>query len=117
VIRAFAPRLDAAEEAVKIEQREAEDRDGVTVMPGAGELLHAIPPGRWCVVTSGTRRLAEARLRLGNLPVPKVLVTAEDVTNGKPDPEPYLLGAQRLQAEPARCVVIEDAPAGVQAGK
>ena len=115
VIRAVAPHLDAPSEVQWLERHEAEDQSDVSVMPGAAELISAIPHGRWCVVTSGTRLLATARLRLGGLPIPKVLVTADDVTNGKPHPEPYLKGAELLGVEPAQCLVIEDAPAGIQA--
>ncbi len=114
VIRAVAPHLDAEAEVRKLESREADDRDGVAVMPGAVELVRAIPEGRWCVVTSGTRHLATARLQLAGIPLPEVLVTAEDVANGKPHPEPYLKGAQLLGVKPAECLVIEDAPAGIQ---
>jgi sugar-phosphatase len=115
VIRAVAPHLDAAPEVQWLESHEAEDQSDVTVMPGAAQLICSIPAGRWCVVTSGTRYLASARLRLGGLPVPKVLVTADDVTNGKPHPEPYLKGAELLGFKPADCLVIEDAPAGIRA--
>ena len=114
VIRAVTPHLDAEAEVRKLESREADDRDGVVVMPGAVELVRAIPEGRWCVVTSGTRHLASARLRLAGIAVPKVLVTADDVAYGKPHPEPYLKGAELLGANPAECLVIEDAPAGIQ---
>ncbi len=96
VVRKLAPHLDAAAEVVRIEKREAEDQEGVAVMPGAAELLKAIPEGRWCVVTSGTRHLATSRLKLANLPAPRVLVSADDVCRGKPDPEPYLMGANLL---------------------
>jgi sugar-phosphatase len=101
-------------EALKLENREASD-DGLVVMPGAIELVHSIPKDSWGVVTSGTRRLASARLRLAGVPDPKVLVAADDVSNGKPHPEPYLKGAERLGVKPEECVVIEDAPAGIQA--
>jgi sugar-phosphatase len=114
VIRAVAPHLDADAEVRWLESREAEDQSDVTVMPGAAELIRSIPDGRWCVVTSGTRYLATARLRLGGLPVPKVLVTADDVEHGKPHPEPYLKGAKLLGFEPAECWVMEDAPAGIR---
>src|SRR5712671_1995943 len=116
VIRAVASHLDAEAEVRRLESREAEDQVDVVVMPGAADLISAIPDGRWGVVTSGTRLLASARLRLGGLPVPKILVTADDVANGKPHPEPYLKGAQLLGANPAECLVIEDAPAGIRAG-
>jgi mannitol-1-/sugar-/sorbitol-6-phosphatase len=117
VIRRVAPHLDAEAEADAIENDEASDQAGVSVMPGAAELVRSIPPGRWGVVTSGSRLLASARLPFCGLPVPDVLVTSDDVTNGKPHPEPYLKGAERLGFDPAECLVIEDAPAGIQAGR
>lgn len=107
----------AIEVVRKLESREADDRDGVTVMPGAIDLVRAIPDGRWCVVTSGTRHLATARLQLAGIPLPNVLVTADDVTRGKPHPEPYLKGAQLLGVNPIECLVIEDAPAGIQSAR
>src|SRR6266567_2308298 len=114
VIRRVAPHLDAEAEARKIEKHEAHDKEGVSVMAGAAELLRSIPDNRWGVVASGTRPLATARLRFCGLPVPEVLVTADDVAHGKPHPEPYLKGAERLGFNPAECLVIEDAPAGIQ---
>ena len=114
VVRRFAPHLSAEEETLKLEAREAGDRDGVEVMPGASSLLNSIPPDRWCVVTSGTRKLATSRLQLAQLPLPKILVTADDVSEGKPDPQPYLKGAELLGTDPAQCLVIEDAPAGIR---
>jgi len=115
IVRTLAPHLDAATEVARIEKREASDHQGVAVMPGAANLLKAIPEGRWCVVTSGTRYLATSRLKLANLPTPKVLIAADDVSKGKPDPEPYLMGAKLLGMNPAECLVIEDAPAGIRA--
>src|ERR1700733_7940195 len=106
VIRAVAPHLDAPREVEWLESHEAADQTDVTVMPGAAELIRSIPDGRWCVVTSGTRYLASARLRFGGLPVPKVLVTADDVANGKPHPEPYLKGAAGLGFQPENCLVV-----------
>lgn len=117
VIRRVAPHLDAEDEARLIEDEEAGDQDGVSVMPGAADLLRSIPLGRWGVVTSGSRPLASARLRFCGLPVPQVLVTSDDVTNGKPHPEPYLKGAARLGVNPADCLVVEDAPAGIQSAR
>jgi mannitol-1-/sugar-/sorbitol-6-phosphatase len=114
VIQRVAPHLDAAAEVREIEAREVTDRDGVVAMPGAAALVKSIPDEQWGVVTSGTRHLASGRLRLMGLPVPKVLVTANDVANGKPHPEPYLKGAKLLGVSPADCLVIEDAPAGIQ---
>ncbi len=115
VVRAVAPHLDAESEVGKLERREAADREGVAVMPGAIDLIRAIPAGRWGVVTSGRRRLATGRLELAHIPLPKVMVAADDVSNGKPHPEPYLKGAELLGVSPAECLVIEDAPAGIRA--
>jgi len=117
VIKAVAPHLDAEAEVGKLERREGADRDGVVVMPGAVELVGAIPAGRWGVVTSGRRQLASGRLRLAGIPVPKVMVAADEVTNGKPHPEPYLKGAELLGVNPAECLVIEDAPAGIRSAR
>ena len=86
-------------------------------MPGALDLVQSIPDGRWGVVTSGSRLLAQSRLRHCGLPVPEVLVTSDDVTNGKPHPEPYLKGAEGLGYRAAECLVIEDAPAGIQSAR
>jgi sugar-phosphatase len=117
VIRRVAPHLDAEAEAAAIENHEAGDQTGVVVMPGAVELVKSIPVGRWGVVTSGSRPLATNRLRHCGVPVPEVLVTSDDVTNGKPHPEPYLKGAERLGFVPSECLVIEDAPAGIQSAR
>jgi sugar-phosphatase len=115
VVRIMAPHLDAESEVLKIEKREAEDLDGVHVMPGAAELLASIPEGRWGVVTSGTRYLATSRLSNAALPLPAVLIAADDVGRGKPHPEPYLRGASDLGVRADSCLVVEDAPAGIRA--
>lgn len=109
---------DVVPEAVaRIEQLEVDDvAGGVVLLPGTAELLAQLPADRWAVVTSATRRLAEARLEEAGIR-PKMLIAADDITRGKPDPEPYLLGATRLGVDPARCVVFEDAPAGLTAGR
>ena len=117
VIRRVAPHLDAEIEAAAIENHEADDQTGVVVMPGALNLVQSIPTGKWGVVTSGSRLLAQNRLRYCGLPVPEVLVTSDDVTHGKPHPEPYLKGAERIGFAPADCLVIEDAPAGIQSAR
>jgi sugar-phosphatase len=114
VIRAFAPHLDAEAEVRKLESGEADDHDGVAVMPGAIELLHAIPEGRWCVVTSRSRHSTYAVLQFAGIPTPKVIISADDVANGKPDPEPYLKGATALGIFPTECLVVEDALAGIR---
>ena len=116
-IRVVAPELKAEEENLKVEQMEIEDKEGVTVIPGAAELLRSLPPDRFTIVTSATRPLAAARLGYAGLPVPKQYISADDVTNGKPDPEPYLKGAVLLGFAPKDCIVIEDPPAGVKSAK
>jgi sugar-phosphatase len=116
-IRALAPSLDVEAEARLLEEAESVDFDGVTTLPGAAALLEALPPRSWTVVTSGTRALATGRLAHGGLPIPEWLITADDVERGKPDPQPYLAGAAALLVDPAQCLVVEDAPAGIQAGK
>jgi sugar-phosphatase len=102
----------------RIEQLEVEDvpNGGVQLLPGTQTFLAALPAERWAVVTSATRPLAEARLDAVGI-LPKTLITADDVTRGKPDPEPYLRAARELGVDPARCVVFEDAPAGLRAGR
>ncbi|MFJ6087544.1 HAD family hydrolase [Streptomyces sp. NPDC092369] len=102
----------------RIEQLEVEDvpNGGVHLLPGTKAFLDSLPPDRWAVVTSATRPLAEARLDAVGI-LPKTLITADDVTRGKPDPEPYLRAARELGVDPARCVVFEDAPAGLRAGR
>jgi mannitol-1-/sugar-/sorbitol-6-phosphatase len=116
-IRAIAPLLDVETEARLLEDAESVDFDGVTTLPGAAELLQALPATSWTVVTSGTRALATGRLKHGGLPIPEHLVTADDIERGKPDPQPYLAGAAALGVDPSDCLVIEDAPAGIAAGK
>ncbi|EDY60129.1 MULTISPECIES: HAD family hydrolase [Streptomyces] len=115
----------------RIEELEVEDvpNGGVHLLPGTAAFLDSLSspnfsatleargtPIRWAVVTSATRRLAEARLDAVGI-LPKTLVAADDVTRGKPDPEPYLLAARELGVDPSRCVVFEDAPAGLRAGR
>jgi sugar-phosphatase len=116
-IREVAPQLDADAEAKTMEQREISDLEGVLAIGGAADLLARIPPDRWAVVTSGTRDLATTRLRAVGLPVPHTMVSAGDITHGKPDPEPYLKGAAALRFAARECIVIEDAPSGIRAGK
>jgi sugar-phosphatase len=116
-IREYLPNADHELENREVERREIEDIAGVVPLPGALELLASLPEDRWTIVTSCTRRLAEVRLKAAGLPVPKKMITANDITNGKPNPEPYLKGASALGFLPADCVVVEDAPAGIRAGK
>jgi len=116
-IRDLLPNSDHEAEDREVERQEIEDVEGIVALPGAAELLRAIPANRYAIVTSATRELAEVRLRAAGLPVPANLVTARDVQRGKPNPEPYLMGAKILGVSPAECVVIEDSPSGVRAGK
>jgi sugar-phosphatase len=116
-IRELLPDGDHEAEDREMERREIADVEGVIPLPGAMELLQALPLERWAIVTSCTRPLAAVRIGAAGLPQPKHLVTASDVLRGKPDPEPYIKGAQVLGVTTAKCVVFEDAPAGIRAGK
>jgi mannitol-1-/sugar-/sorbitol-6-phosphatase len=113
----FLPHADHQAENREVERREIEDLQGVVVLPGAAELLRALPADRWTIVTSCTRPLAEVRLKAARLPVPARMVTSNDIRNGKPAPDPYLKGAAKLGFPPADCVVVEDVPAGIRSGK
>jgi sugar-phosphatase len=114
-LRSFASHLDADAEARELERIELEDAANVLRVEGASDLLAAFPDRAWAIVTSGTRAIATARMRHTGLPVPRVVVSAEDVENGKPDPECYLKAAELLGVAPENCVVVEDAPPGIQA--
>jgi sugar-phosphatase len=114
-IALVAPHFAAIEEAAALESSEALTSEGVKEIPGARELLESLPPSRWAVVTSGIHSVAEFRIRLLGLPMPSVLVCADDITRGKPDPEGYLTAAARLGVAASECIVIEDAPPGIEA--
>ncbi|MCX4238099.1 HAD-IA family hydrolase [Streptomyces ortus] len=101
----------------EIDRLEIEAAATTTALPGALDLLTSLPEGSWAVVTSGVTGLARARLAAAGLPLPPVLISADDVTNGKPAPDGYLAAAARLGADPARTVVLEDAVAGARAGE
>ena len=116
-VRHFLPDADHESENREVERREVRDVEGIVVLPGALELLTSLPPHRWTIATSCTRRLAEVRLRAAGLPIPQCMVTSTDVTRGKPDPEPFLEAAAKLGFPAADCIVCEDVPAGVLAGK
>ncbi|MER6084178.1 HAD family hydrolase [Streptomyces sp. NPDC001833] len=118
IVADLLPPALVPEAVARVEQLEVEDvpNGGVHLLPGTAALLDSLPADRWAVVTSATRRLAEARLEAVGIR-PKTLVCADDITRGKPDPEPYLLAARHLGVDPAHCVVFEDAPAGLQAGR
>jgi sugar-phosphatase len=117
VVRALRPELDSAAESEAIERRQAEDVDGLRAIPGAAEALGALREDRVAVVTSATRPLAAARLAAVGIEPPAVVVYAGDVERGKPDPEGYLTAARRLGVDPAKALVVEDAPPGIEAGR
>jgi sugar-phosphatase len=119
VMRTLKPEFSPAQMAEGlrvIEDMEIEDTGDLTVLPGAKSLLSRLPPERWAIVTSATRRLLLGRLAVAGLPVPERLVSGDMVQHGKPDPEPYRRGAELLGFTPAECVVVEDSPSGVGAG-
>ncbi|GGU95769.1 phosphatase [Streptomyces filipinensis] len=118
IVADLLPARLVPEAVARVEQLEVDDvpDGGVRLLPGTRDFLDSLPADRWAVVTSATRRLAEARLDAVGI-LPKTLIAADDITRGKPDPEPYLLAARQLGVDPAHCVVFEDAPAGLQAGR
>lgn len=116
-IRAVAPNMDAEKENLVVEQMEIDDKEGVIALPGAADLLRRLPAERLAIVTSATRPLAEARLAYAGLPVPQHMITADDVVNGKPSPEPYLKGAELLGFHARDCLVFEDTPAGIASAR
>ena len=116
-IRDYLPQADHTAENRAVERMEIEDLEGIVPLPGARELLCALPPERWTIVTSCTRPLAHVRLLAAGLPVPPRLLTCDDVKNGKPHPEPYSKGASLLGIAAGDCIVVEDVPAGIRAGK
>ena len=116
-IRELLPSSDLDAEDREVERREMQDIEGVILLPGAERLLNSLPLERWTIVTSCTRPLAEVRLRAAGLPIPKDLITSSDVKNGKPHPEPYQKAASSLGFSASDCIVVEDTPAGVRAGR
>lgn len=116
-LQVAVPHLALDEEVEWLDSTELQDVDGLTVVPGADRLLSVLPPDRWAIVTSCNRALATRRLESVGLPVPPVLVVSEAVKHGKPAPDGYQLGAAWLGYNPEDCLVVEDAPAGVMAGR
>jgi mannitol-1-/sugar-/sorbitol-6-phosphatase len=116
-VRELAPALDAAAESTILEGLELAEAGTTFPQPGAADALAALTPDRWAVVTSGTRALAAARLSAAGLPRPRVFLTADDISEGKPHPEGYLTAAAAMGADPAVCLVVEDAPAGIASGR
>lgn len=115
-LRFLRPDLDGEEELRRLEKLEMEDTLDLKILGGVQRILQALPTDRWAVVTSATERLARRRLSDGGVPAPRYLVSADLVSKGKPDPEPYLTGAKLLGLRPEQCLVIEDAASGANAG-
>lgn len=113
----IAPHLHLPTEMKALEDLECGCVEGLVAIEGAHELSAAIPKASWAIVTSGSTRLANHRLMSVGLTMPKLLVTADDVTEGKPSPQAYLKGAAALGVDPTKCVVFEDSPNGIKAAK
>lgn len=116
-LRLVAPHLELGPEIEALEAEEISDMTGVRPYPGAPELLAGLDGASWAIVTSGSRRVAQARFAHVGLPQPPALITADEVQQGKPAPDGYLLAAAKLGISPDQCVVIEDSPVGVESGK
>lgn len=116
-VKEYLPNAHHQVENKEVERREIEDLEGVVPLPGALDLLSSLPEDRWTIVTSCTRPLAEVRIKAAGLPLPRRMITSNDIQHGKPNPEPYIKGASILGFPPHECVVLEDVPAGVRAGK
>lgn len=117
IISLVAPHLSVENEVFALETEEITHMDGMKTYTGARELLLGLSQGKWAIVTSGSRRVASARLNYSRLPEPDVFITADDVRAGKPAPDAFLLAAARLQVKPEECIVVEDAPSGILAGR
>jgi len=116
IVQSLRPDIDPQEGLRVIEDLELEDMADLTVLPGVKPLLESLPLDRWAIVTSATHRLMLGRLAAAGLPIPERIISADMVERGKPDPEPYVRGAQLLGFQPSECIVVEDAPSGVGAG-
>jgi len=117
IVKSLRPDIDPHEGLRVIEDIEVDDTADLKVLPGVKALLESLPADKWAIVTSATKRLTVERLKVAGLPLPERLITADMVERGKPDPEPYRRGAEMLGLRNDECVVVEDAPSGVGAGK
>jgi len=115
--RLALPGVDAEAEAAFITEAEIEDVEGIIEVPGAASFLKSLPANQWAIVTSAPKALALRRMAAAGIPEPSVMVTAEDVSAGKPDPAGYRLAAKRLGVEPADCLIFEDATVGILAAE
>lgn len=115
--RLALPGVDAEAEAAWITEAEIDDVEGIVEVSGAAIFLKSLPANQWAIVTSAPRALALRRMAAAGIPEPDVMVTAEDVSAGKPDPAGYRLAARRLQVDPADCLIFEDADVGIRAGE
>ena len=116
-IPSVAPELNVQNEVAALAAIESVTTEGVLEVPGARALAESLPPNAWAIVTSGVRSVATLRIRHTGLPMPRVLVCADEIERGKPDPQGYLVAAERLGVQPAMCVVIEDTPPGLSAAR
>jgi mannitol-1-/sugar-/sorbitol-6-phosphatase len=117
IVKSLRPDIDPEEGLKAIEDMEIEDTADLIVLPGVKKLLESLPVERWAIVTSATKRLMLGRLKVAGLPVPERIISGDMVERGKPDPEPYRRGAALLGCRAEECIVVEDAPSGVGAGK
>ncbi|MDN5617340.1 HAD-IA family hydrolase [Rothia sp. HC945] len=117
VVARYLPASEIPAATIELEDMELQDLEGVTALPCAADVLGRLPEPRWAAVTSGSGRLMRKRLSAAGLPVPDILIAADDVVAGKPDPEGYRNAAEALGSPIDRCLVIEDAPAGIAAGR
>jgi len=115
-VRLLRPDLNDMEELQWLERMEIEDKVGLEILGGVERILESLPQKHWTVVTSATERLARSRMEAAGIRVPLHIVSADEVTHGKPHPEPYRKGAELLGLAPAECLVIEDSASGAQAG-
>lgn len=111
------PGVDPRADAMAIQEEELADVEGVKPIAGAVDFLNSLPRDRWAIVTSAPIELARKRMSAAGIPFPNVIISGEDVENGKPNPACYLLGAAKLGFEANQCLVFEDAPAGILAGE
>ncbi|MFG2858323.1 HAD-IA family hydrolase [Streptomyces mirabilis] len=116
-VQDVAPYLDPIAERRVLDELMRLEGDAFPPVTGAAALLDSLPLDVWAIVTSGSRKPVHQRFRHAGLRLPKVQIYGEDVLKAKPHPDGYLLAAAHLGAEPARCLVVEDAPAGIEAGK